>query len=72
MNKIGYTYDEILKFMTEGEGRGFLGRSMYDAIRETIEEQGKEIKQLKEEIKTLYRYTPEKGFELVGDEDVKD
>lgn len=46
MNKIGYTYDEILEFMTEGEGRGFLGRSMYDAIRETIEEKDKEIKEL--------------------------
>ena len=27
---------------------------------------------LQEERKTLYRYTPEKGFRLVGDEDVKD
>lgn len=35
----------------------------------TIEEMKKEIEQLKEEIKTLYRYTPEKGFELVGDEE---
>ena len=26
------------------------------------------LEQLKEEIKTLYRYTPEKGFELVGDD----
>lgn len=30
-----------------------------------------EIEQLKEEIKTLYKYTPEKGFRLVGDENVK-
>ena len=31
--KIGrYTEDEILEHLTEGEGRGFLGRSMYDAI----------------------------------------
>ena len=28
----------------------------------------KELEKLKEERKTLYRYTPEKGFELVGDE----
>ena len=27
---------------------------------------------LQEERKTLYKYTSEKGFELVGDEDVKD
>ena len=31
--KIGmYSTDEILEFMTEGEGRGFLGRSMFDAM----------------------------------------
>lgn len=27
------------------------------------------IKQLKEERKTLYKYTPEKGFRLAGDEE---
>ena len=26
------------------------------------------VEQLQEERKTLYRYTPEKGFELVGDD----
>lgn len=36
--KIGnYTDDEILEFMTEGEGRGFLGRSMFDAMYFEIE-----------------------------------
>ena len=35
--KIGmYTTDEILEFMTDGEGRGFMGRSMYDAILDYI------------------------------------
>lgn len=35
--KIGmYTTDEILEFMTNGEGRGFMGRSMYDAILDCI------------------------------------
>lgn len=35
--KIGmYSTDEILEFMTNGEGRGFLGRSMYDAIIDYI------------------------------------
>lgn len=33
IEKIGmYSTDEILEFMTEGEGRGFLGRSMFDAM----------------------------------------
>lgn len=32
----------------------------------------KKLEKLKEERKTLYKYTPEKGFELVGNEDVKD
>ena len=31
-----YTDDEILEHLTDGEGRGFLGRSMYDAIIEKI------------------------------------
>ena len=35
--KIGmYSTDEILEFMTDGEGRGFMGRSMYDAILDYI------------------------------------
>ena len=34
-----------------------------------LDEKAKDkIKQLQEERKTLYRYTPEKGFELVGDD----
>ena len=33
IDKVGmYSTDEILEFMTEGEGRGFLGRSMFDAM----------------------------------------
>ena len=33
IEKIGmYSTDEILEFMTEGEGRDFLGRSMFDAM----------------------------------------
>ena len=31
-----YSDEEILEHLTEGEGRGFLGRSMYDAIIEKI------------------------------------
>lgn len=47
--KIGnYTDDEILEFMTEGEGRGFLGRSMYDAIMGEIERLKEREKKLQE------------------------
>lgn len=49
--KIGnYTDDEILEFMTEGEGRGFLGRSMFDAMYFEIERLNNIIKEAKEEI----------------------
>lgn len=45
--KIGnYTDDEILEFMTEGEGRGFLGRSMFDAMYFEIERLNNIIKKL--------------------------
>ena len=38
IKKIGmYSTDEILEFMTEGEGRGFLGRSMFDTMYFEIE-----------------------------------
>ena len=33
-----YNDEEILEHLTEGEGRGFLGRSMYDAIIGEIEQ----------------------------------
>ena len=46
--KIGmYTEDEILEHLTEGEGRGFLGRSMYDAIFDKIHALITENEQLK-------------------------
>ena len=62
--KIGmYTEDEILEHLTEGEGRGFLGRSMYDAIFDKIhalktekEQLQQENKQLKNKIKELVKY----------------
>lgn len=47
--KIGmYSTDEILEFMTNGEGRGFMGRSMYDAILDYITNLQQENKRLKE------------------------
>ena len=52
--KIGmYTEDEILEYLTEGEGRGFLGRSMYDAIFDKIHTLITEDEQLKEKIKGI-------------------
>lgn len=47
--KIGrYTEDEILEHLTEGEGRSFLGRSMYDAIFDKIHALKTENEQLKQ------------------------
>lgn len=64
-DKIGrYTEDEILEHLTEGEGRGFLGRSMYDAIfdkihalktkNEQLEQDNAELKKQLEESKDNY------------------
>lgn len=64
-DKIGrYTEDEILEHLTEGEGRGFLGRSMYDAIfdkihalktkNEQLEQDNAELKKQVEEYKDNY------------------
>ncbi len=48
--KIGiYTEDEILEHLTEGEGRGFLGRSMYDAIFDKIHALKTENERLEQE-----------------------
>ena len=48
--KIGmYTEDEILEQLTEGEGRSFLGRSMYDAIFDKIHALKTENEQLQQE-----------------------
>ena len=44
-----YTEDEILEHLTEGEGRSFLGRSMYDAIFDKIHALKTENEQLKQE-----------------------
>lgn len=49
--KIGmYTENEILEHLTEGEGRGFLGRSMYDAIFDKIHALITENQQLKKQL----------------------
>ena len=52
--KIGmYTEDEILEHLTEGEGRGFLGRSMYDAIFDKIHALKTENARLKDKLKDI-------------------
>lgn len=54
--KIGmYTTDEILEFMTNGEGRGFMGRSMYDAIIDYITNLQEKSNNQAEEINRLYK-----------------
>ena len=65
--KIGmYTEDEILEHLTEGEGRGFLGRSMYDAIFDKIHALKTENEQLKQENEQL-KDKIEKAFKIVDD-----
>ena len=74
--KIGmYTEDEILEHLTEGEGRGFLGRSMYDAIFDKMhalktenEQLQQENKKYKEVIKKATEYIESKEYEY-GDEE---
>lgn len=56
-DKIGmYTEDEILEHLTEGEGRGFLGRSMYDAIFDKIQSLKTENARLKDKIDIAVEY----------------
>ena len=69
--KIGmYTEDEILEHLTEGEGRGFLGRSMYDAIFGKIhalktenEQLQQENERLKDKIEKVNEYANSDEFE---------
>lgn len=49
-------------------GNGYDMLKTINDLSNKLKIKDKEIEQLKEEIKTLYRYTPEKGFELVGDD----
>ena len=53
-------FNEVLK---DSSRESILNQFYYEHI---------ELRKMLEEIKTLYKYTPEKGFRLVGDEDVKD
>ena len=65
--KIGmYTEDEILEHLTEGEGRGFLGRSMYDAIYDKIHALKTENEQLQQE-NTRLKDKIEKAINILND-----
>ena len=60
IKRIGmYSTDEILEHLTEGEGRGFLGRSMYDAIYFKIEELENQLQQKENIIKEVREYIKE-------------
>ena len=77
INKVGmYSTDEILEFMTEGEGSSFLGRSMFDAMYFEIERLHSIIKEVREYIIThkLYnfKYDNEELFEIISDKKAKD
>ena len=68
--KIGmYTEDEILEHLTEGEGRGFLGRSMYDAIFDKIHALKTENEQLKDNWNKLKEYLNYKSERAVGEDE---
>lgn len=63
--KIGrYTEDEILEHLIEGEGRSFLGRSMYDAIFDKIHALKTENEQLQQE-NTRLKDKIEKAVEYI-------
>ena len=65
--KIGmYTEDEILEHLTEGEGRSFLGRSMYDAIFDKIHALKTKNEQLQQENKK-YKEVIDKAIEYMKD-----
>ena len=69
-DKIGmYTEDEILEHLTEGEGRGFLGRSMYDAIFDKIHALKTENEQLKDNWNKLKEYLNYKSERAVGEDE---
>ena len=55
-----YSDEEILEHLTEGEGRGFLGRSMYDAIMEKIKQQENQLQQKENIIKEVREYIEER------------
>ena len=71
--KIGmYTEDEILEHLTEGEGRGFLGRSMYDAIFDKIHALKTEKEQLKDNWNKLKKWLSEQPiFDYLSPADIK-
>ena len=64
MNIGNYTDDEILEHLTEGEGRGFLGRSMYDAIIGEIEQLTISLQAQEELTTSWYNKTKQQNKEI--------
>ena len=63
--KIGmYSDEEILEHLTEGEGRGFLGRSMYDAIIGEIEQLTISLQAQEELTTSWYNKTKQQNKEI--------
>ena len=68
MNKYVELPKEHIIFYGDTEEEKKMNETIFDLSLE-VDRLWQENKKLKEERKTLYRYTPEKGFRLVGDED---
>ena len=59
-----YSDEEILEHLTEGEGRGFLGRSMYDAIIGEIEQLTISLQAQEELTTSWYNKTKQQNKEI--------
>lgn len=59
-----YSDEEILEHLTEGEGRGFLGRSMYDAIIGEIEQLTISLQAQEELTTSWYNKTKQQNDEI--------
>lgn len=71
--KIGnYTDNEILEFMTEGEGRSFLGRSMFDAMYFEIERLNNIINELEKYLEDYHNNTGLGEYETGIDDGICD
>ena len=67
MNKYVELPKEHITFYGDTEEEKKTNETIFDLSLE-VDRLWQENKKLKEERKTLYRYTPEKGFRLVGDD----
>lgn len=68
MNKYVELPKEHITFYGDTEKEKKTNETIFDLSLE-VDRLWQENEKLKEERKTLYKYSPEKGFRLVGDED---